>query len=48
LRLRLALLLTIIFLMVMHTNLASSLQIIGAGIACGLLWGVLAIRQAKS
>jgi hypothetical protein len=48
LRLRLALLLTIIFLMVMRTNLASSLQITGAGIACGLLWGVLAVRRAKS
>ena len=48
LRVRPALLLTIIFLMVMRTNLASSLQITGVGIACGLLWGFLAVRQAKS
>ena len=47
LRVRLALLLTIIFLMVMRTNLASSLQITGVGMACGLLWGVLAVRSGS-
>jgi uncharacterized membrane protein len=48
LRLRLALLLTITFLMVMRTNLAFSLQIAGMGIACGLLWGVLAHRERRT
>jgi uncharacterized membrane protein len=47
-RLQVALLLTITFLMVVRTNLALSLEIVGLGTAMGLLWSVSAWRTRRS
>lgn len=46
-RLQFALLLTITFLMVMRTNLASSLEIVSVGIALGLFWSVSTWRTGR-
>jgi hypothetical protein len=46
-RLQAALLLTIVFLMVMRTNIAVSFEIVGVGIAVGLLWSVPSWRIGR-
>jgi uncharacterized membrane protein len=46
-RLQAALLLTIVFLMVMRTNIAVSFEIVGVGIAVGLLWSVPSWRTGR-
>jgi hypothetical protein len=46
-RLQLALLLTITFLMVVRTNLAASLQIVSLGAAFGLLWSISTWRTGR-
>jgi uncharacterized membrane protein len=47
-RLQLALLLTIIFLMVVRTSLVVSLEIVSLGTAFGLFWSVFAWRARRS
>jgi uncharacterized membrane protein len=46
-RVQFALLLAITFLMVARTNLATSLSIVGIGLAAGLLWSVSAARAGR-
>ncbi|HMF78801.1 MAG TPA: hypothetical protein VK604_24300 [Bryobacteraceae bacterium] len=46
-RLQFALLLTVTFLMVVRTNLVSSLQIVSVGVASGLLWSVSTWRTGR-